>query len=429
MVSSGKIVKIVDAICDCTPGLSIITNAAKLVYKLAHKVNHAANPTKPHWSDDIKIHVLSKSKFDCIVGLIPFFGNLVNLVKVVLDGLPRHLMVAVVRNNVELVKLYLVNHPLTNPRKAEKILSQAAYSSNLETFNLILNSRAWDVETLRSALRSCWYADEGREKIANRILDYYHEKFKNQEIASDDWSSVSRVLGDFAARNRMKTAERLIEILPTSRLGDIEDVLVQHSYPSFSIHRKNRGVLTAKNREDIISRCKKCSIGNVTDFCRKISNRKGEMISDLNFHNSYKVATNSNLQKVDIEKITKEFDAVHAENLEKLLKVLDEGVNAKVIVSLLSKCMNNGEIEFLKIFLKRFENQLNTKDIVDVLGRVYQSYDDEAASRARDGFEFLFTRYSSNISDDQCQQLRKILADVHRSEPIRAIIEKLRSSK
>jgi hypothetical protein len=87
--------------------------------------------------------------------------------------------------------------------------------------------------------------------------------------------------------------------------------------------------------------------------------------------------------------------------------------------------MNNGEIEFLKIFLKRFENQLNTNDIVAVLGRVYQSYDEEAASRARVGFEFLFTRYSSNISDDQCQQLRKILADVHRSEPIRAIIEKL----
>lgn len=201
MVTIGRIIKVVDAICDCLPGVSTLTNGIQLLYKRTRKVDTACNPNGASLADKIKIHLINKTKFDCLMGLLPFFGNFVNAIYYVKFGLTRELTTAVVTNNIEVVKLYLANYPLQNDKKAEKILSQAAFSSNVELFNLILNSRQWNSQAIVNALNSVWFNPETREEeIANKLLDY------GCDIHGTD---LTRVITAFRNAGKIETAQRI----------------------------------------------------------------------------------------------------------------------------------------------------------------------------------------------------------------------------
>src|SRR5271154_2714689 len=105
MVKLQKIIKVVDAICDCVPVVSSITNGTQLLYKLARKTDTTANPVKTTWKDDIKIHVICKDKFHCKIGMIPIIGNLATLVHAIIEGLRDDLMYAVINSKIEVIKL------------------------------------------------------------------------------------------------------------------------------------------------------------------------------------------------------------------------------------------------------------------------------------------------------------------------------------
>lgn len=88
MTSITKNIAAIDAVCDCIPIVSTITNGLQLLYKLAYKIDAAANPLKIMGAHPIEIHMVTKSNLDCFWGMIPIVGNIVNIVMLVLYGLP-----------------------------------------------------------------------------------------------------------------------------------------------------------------------------------------------------------------------------------------------------------------------------------------------------------------------------------------------------
>ncbi len=82
MVGFQKIIRITDAVLDCVPIVSTLSNAAQLLYQSACKVD-TLNPVAPGLKTSLQIYVLSKSKWSCYIGLVPVLGNILNLVKLV----------------------------------------------------------------------------------------------------------------------------------------------------------------------------------------------------------------------------------------------------------------------------------------------------------------------------------------------------------
>ena len=78
MVDVRNIIQISDAILDCIPFLSTLSNGIELLWKLARKVDATANPVNPSWKNDIKLHLISKSKIECLTGMIPIFDDIVS---------------------------------------------------------------------------------------------------------------------------------------------------------------------------------------------------------------------------------------------------------------------------------------------------------------------------------------------------------------
>jgi hypothetical protein len=135
-----KSIIIGDAVLDCVPAVSTLSNAAEALYKLAHKVD-TQNPVTPGWKTSIKIHVLSKSYTSCFIGAIPILGNLCKLVELVykcIYGFDDHLINAFASNNEEMIRLSLGND------LDDKI------------FTKIFNSQKnWSKESLRTTLKAC----------------------------------------------------------------------------------------------------------------------------------------------------------------------------------------------------------------------------------------------------------------------------------
>ncbi len=149
--SWSKQVQIVDAICDCTPGLSTLTNGAQLLYQLTHRVHDAASVITPGLQTEIKIHVLNKERLRLCVGMIPLLGNIYNLYKLVVEGWSNPMDKAASAGNVEVVRLCKANW-----HDDDLVLWWAASKCDGPSFEQILEMRNdWSLGALSRVLDSC----------------------------------------------------------------------------------------------------------------------------------------------------------------------------------------------------------------------------------------------------------------------------------
>ena len=176
MVGFEKIVKSADAVLNCIPIVSTVSNAAQAMYKSANRVD-TLNPVAPGLKTSIKIHVLSKNNSDYFFAAIPILGNLRalgELIGFILNGFTDDLMRAVCLNNAEVVHLCLGNNPLNDPDRADRILRQAAFCSSNEVFRKVLNHRDdWSAKNFVNALKGPRFGNsDARALNANDILDF-----------------------------------------------------------------------------------------------------------------------------------------------------------------------------------------------------------------------------------------------------------------
>ncbi len=81
-----KNIFIADAVSNCIPVWSTLTNGCQLLYKLIHKVDATAIPViapKAKLSTDLKIYILSKGQLRnwlSAIAMIPILGNIVSLI-------------------------------------------------------------------------------------------------------------------------------------------------------------------------------------------------------------------------------------------------------------------------------------------------------------------------------------------------------------
>ncbi|MFI5343772.1 MAG: hypothetical protein ACHQUC_06075 [Chlamydiales bacterium] len=228
MVTFRKSVKVVDAVLNSLPFVSILTNGLKLLYKLVHKVDTAAHFIGKGRLDDIKIHIINRSLLECLWGMVPLISNLTNILYhlFVKRSLPRQLSEAVKTGNLEVVKLYLTNHPLNQtPDKAKKILKIAAKESTLEVFNEILNSYEWRAEDLLSTLDNFGFPNtqlnESQRATINSLLDNcqanqlkFREEFIKRESCFISYSQ------SFSAMGEQKMADKILHMIQEIKTHD-----------------------------------------------------------------------------------------------------------------------------------------------------------------------------------------------------------------
>ena len=196
MIRFIKVVGAVDKITDCVPVVSSIKNVGILLYQLVHKVNKAAAPITPSWTDDIKIHMLSKDAFLAGVAMIPFIGNwacLIYQLKNTIDkggflyfGPLGYLSEATRKWNwglkthsLEVATLYLARNPNRSEEKLVKALKFAGIAKNKEIFQLILNSRTdWSSASIESVLMSA-----SNTEIVALVLEKYKFSITNEKAA------------------------------------------------------------------------------------------------------------------------------------------------------------------------------------------------------------------------------------------------------
>lgn len=153
-----------------------------------------ANPVNISWTDDLKIHALSKSEIMIGIASIPVIGNLMCCIKYVKEAIigksffPPPIQVGCLReaarrwhygtkkHSYEIAALYLARYPNRPEEKQANALRSAVIVKNEEVFNLILNSREWSTQTLTNLLE---YVDS--ENNAQLILDKDNE-FTNEDI-------------------------------------------------------------------------------------------------------------------------------------------------------------------------------------------------------------------------------------------------------
>lgn len=187
MIRFIKVVNAIDKITDCVPIVSTVKNVGILLYQLAHKVNKVA-PVKTSWSDDIKIHALSKDALMASIAMLPILGNLTCLLSYVLEkrvlmGSLGYLGEAAIQHNwglkkhsYEVVSLHLARNPKIE-KKLTNALEKAARNGNQEIFKLILDSRNdWSSKSIENALT---YTTTLSNKQAWSVLRLYDNFLSN----------------------------------------------------------------------------------------------------------------------------------------------------------------------------------------------------------------------------------------------------------
>ena len=292
-----------------------------LLYKAARKVDSAANPVVRGWKTDLKIHMISKPDWECGYCMIPFAGNLAALIARIGRGLNDHLMTAVCRSNTEVVKLARANGHLDDSKRAESVLGQAAYSSNLETFNLILDSRVW-----------------------------------NQF---------------FVKAERGATADRILAILPTCcEFGRLSELLQNNAFVYRKSYGPAQGTLTEGQIGRILGHCVPPSVQEFQDYCKKIHSKANELKSDIENSNTakkYLEAAEYSLaiEITDADQIVRDFYVVHSRIVGKILERLE--FNGDNLIQTLALLSNNGQLQFLELFLREYDNKLSLDDRFKVL--------------------------------------------------------------
>lgn len=318
MPSIEKVIKVVDAVCDCLPVVSTITNGAQLIYKLARKVDAAANPVNTTWKDDLKIHFINKDKHDCLIAMIPVIGNITSFIFFILDGFRDHLKQAVCRSNTEVVKLYLARHPLSDDKRGKNILEQAAFSSLPEVFNLILSAVEWSCQSLIEALPGVLGPDDKQERNAISILEKYGRKEQIPALIEDQIKGVVRILNEYINANRLETAGRILSILPECDFNNFKEILLNYSFTSHDSLRSEEGVLSNELIDPIINRCIITQV-QLEEYCRDIRNKKRSLEKNIDSENRFNGKYGSGKPQLDKNSIVNEFCKVHRGTVQKLL--------------------------------------------------------------------------------------------------------------
>lgn len=201
MVSFSKVIKNIDFMCDLIPGVSTITNAIKLLYIKAHKVNDVANPVNNTWKNDIKIHVLNTPIPLATANMIPIVGNITALIFHFFPS-SGNLRTAIYHDNIEVVKLCMPKFRERDEKHASEVLHSAIFNKNVEVFKTILNARNWSLESLEEALRTSCLSSRRNEEICKLIID----KLPNPV---QDSGSLQRTLED-CKKNNWNDAEAML---------------------------------------------------------------------------------------------------------------------------------------------------------------------------------------------------------------------------
>lgn len=207
VICTEKTLRNVDAVLDCIPLVSSVSNLAQL----ASKVNFF-NPVSSGFPMTLKIHALSKSSFECCVGLIPVLGNLIKLVQLVSRTLSRsqkeesYLEKAILQRNSRIFGLCLRNGISKETAKKALLLAARGAAVSHTVFVDLLYYRnqqypsswggesLWEAEDLLAALSACRFQGRGvseterkrqEEKVDALIGLWTLKKFPSQALPSE----------------------------------------------------------------------------------------------------------------------------------------------------------------------------------------------------------------------------------------------------
>lgn len=293
-----KFIFYADTVLNCIPIVNTINSGLQALYKLAHRVD-SVSPVASGFRTSLKIHVLSKSDFEYLVGATPILGNFYALAKL---GLALccavreyYLDKALDQENAEVLHLYLQTHSLGKDEWGG-IFRRAMESSNL-LFEKVFYSRGddWDAQFLINEGISRYTQAIGTQDEAlylentKTILSYWEDR-KNI-----DTESIFLVLELFLEESNEELVARAIALLPNMLfLDDAVEVLLKFSSQAVnglmqelrdSLIEKIRGsspraFLTYHNRV-----MRECLIGQMNaaerDFCLGILNKLWNQIGSV----------------------------------------------------------------------------------------------------------------------------------------------------
>lgn len=401
MANFEKIVKVTDAVFDCIPIVSSITNAAHAIYKLAHKVD-ALSPVAPGLKTSIKIHSLSKGNFDCFVGFVPILGNICKLVELVLRAILRFdytpggilgptldddLLTAVVRNNKEIVHLCLGNNALDDPDRADRILGQSAHSSNNETFRQVLNHRDdWSTQNLMHGLSSCWFASDNNVANANDILDFWTTH--GRAVEANDTYTVTCTFEDFLKKGKVDLAGHVLGIFPDAiPFRNMQEILLKYSCPQHNYRGEveETGVLTAEQRNALIAKSTRPSLEQLEEYYGSVG---------------YQLSSNRTADN---------YRETHFDTLNKLLDLAQ--LQPDEIGEFIARTFSYDEFAFIEPLVAKYEGQLSPQSKVKILERLLPSDSGRLASHEKrvQLFALWVNKWKNDIS---AQAARKLYTDI-----------------
>lgn len=397
-----KLISNLDSVCDCIPVVSTLTNAVILLLKLAMKVNLVANPVSPGLKDDIKMYAVYKSTAECFWNMIPLFSNMVNLLHLLAWGFDSKndpFMSAVIRNNVEIVKVHLARYPNEPEDKMQRYLSQSVYSSSPEIVPLLLKSREWSQASLVNSLTG--FPGTGHVEEANNLILDYLDRF-NEITVNNDYRFKSQFI-EFAKKGCFKTAERFLKYIPKLTLEDVEYLIAKHTFRSLRLSKEDNYILTEEQLDIIIDKLERFDFNSFEKYLNNLGGSLHDFYISIIVKNQY---FNANL---NIQEMVDAFFKAHIKSFYKLIAKLSPP-NKKEICDLVVCVINEGLTPLVSLFMDKFESQLSNDDKIAIINRCEGGIlrDAYLVSQA---FECFFTTYCSDFTAEERDEIKQLLSD------------------
>lgn len=395
MSEMGKVVSVVDAVCNCLPVVSTIACSAQLLY-LACRVNNIANPVRPvrGVATEIKLHVVNKTMFELVIGLIPVVGNLYHITKLIISGFKDQLRTAICSNNLEAVRLCIANNyfeDVTVPRKYHPLLL-AANRSNRDVFDLILKGHGWTMQELITGLEIVSVADNESEGKASDILNRYIRKFSDSTVSKECILPLITVIGNFLKSGKTELLNQLISMLPKCSWNELQELIKDYSfdYNQYSVDAKKPALLSRENLDALLDRCQHLSLRDVLAYCSVISYRKSHLEAHLTALNAQEVLRTSG--------------EIQSHIVSSLIEKVDTDNKPQDVVYRLALLPNR---DFLDLFLKKYESTLSSSDKLKILKnmRLHPSDTEEQQLKKKELFRFLLQRFSEEFSIEEVRSL------------------------
>lgn len=380
----------VDAVCDCIPLVSTLTNTALLLLKLAMKVNLVANPVSPGLKDDIKMYAIYKSKAEYFWGMIPLFGNIVSLLDLLFGRFDTQndlIIRAIIRKDVEKVKVHLARYPNEPESKMERYLSKAVYSSSPEIVSLLLKSREWSQASLALSLTRFPDTDHAEENN-NLILDYL-DRFDQIPLESEYKFQDSFI--EFAKKGCLKTAQRFLKYLSERALKTV----LKHIFLNTAYCRNERvGVtLYLDQIHDIINKLGSIDIGLFQSYLTRTSLDYDLLIFDLNLY-----------KKNDDKPLVEAFFEDHSQLTYRLLNKLTPIISNENVCWLIAYAINTGVTPLVTILMDKFEDRLSHEDRIKALENCFLTT--LQRPKVAITFKHFYTTYCLDISKERLDELK-----------------------